>query len=105
MYGLHFTCEDITELAQFDPLIRQSAWLYADSRLTLFSPQELTSHILAAGVEHSSIGSDPGQVDTPTPVEGMRQAIKLCLALGFTEAEVRLMVRDNPARLVGLPVE
>jgi len=105
MYGLHFTYDDIAGLADLGALVEQSACLYIDSRFNVFSPQELKEHILAAGVERSSIGSDLGQVDNPTPVEGMRQAIKLCLALGFTEDEVRLMVRDNPARLVGLPVE
>lgn len=104
MYGLHFTYEDITEMAEFGALIEQSACLYVDSRFNVFSPQELKEHILAAGVENSSIGSDLGQVDNPTPVEGLRQAIKLCLALGFTEAEVRMMVRDNPSRLIGLEV-
>lgn len=104
MYGLHFTYEDIKEMAEFGALIEQSACLYVDSRFNVFSPQELKEHILAAGVAHSSIGSDLGQVDNPSPVEGMRQAIKLCLALGFTEDEVRLMVRDNPSKLVGLDV-
>ena len=104
MYGLHFTYEDVAGLAELGALIEQSACLYIDSRFNVFSPQELKEHILAAGVEHSSIGSDLGQVDNPSPVEGMRQAIKLCLALGFTEDEVRLLVRDNPAKLVGLPV-
>ena len=102
MYGLHFTYQDITELAQFGALIEQSACLYVDSRFNVFSPEELKEHILAAGVEHSSIGSDLGQVDNPSPVEGMRQAIKMLLALGFSEDEVRLMVRDNSAKLVGL---
>lgn len=105
MYGLHFSYEDIAQLAALGAVVEQSACLYIDSRFNVFSPQELKEHILAAGVENSSIGSDLGQVDNPSPVEGMRQAIKLCLALGFTEDEVRLMVRDNPARLVGLPVE
>ncbi|AMM85406.1 DUF6282 family protein [Martelella sp. AD-3] len=102
MYGLHFTYEDITEMAEFGAVIEQSACLYVDSRFNVFSPQELKEHVLAAGVAHSSIGSDLGQVDNPSPVEGLRQAIKLLLALGFTEEEVRLMVRDNPAKLVGL---
>ncbi|MBS7705029.1 DUF6282 family protein [Chelatococcus asaccharovorans] len=102
MYGLHFTYEDITQLAELGALIEQSACLYIDSRFNVFSPQELKEHVLAAGVKHSSIGSDLGQVDNPTPVEGMRQAIKLCLALGFSEDDVRTMVKDNPARLVGL---
>jgi len=102
MYGLHFSYEDIRELAEFGALVEQSACLYVDSRFNVFSPTELKQHIDAAGVAHSSIGSDLGQVDNPTPVEGMRQAIKLCLALGFSEDDVRLMVNTNPARLVGL---
>lgn len=105
MYGLHFTYEDIKEIAEFGALIEQSACLYVDCRFNVFSPEELKEHILAAGVAHASIGSDLGQVDNPTPVEGLRQAIKLCLALGFSEDEVRAMVRDNPARLIGLNVE
>lgn len=105
MYGLHFTYEDIREIAEFGALVEQSACLYVDSRFNVFSPQELKDHILAAGIEHSSIGSDLGQVDNPSPVEGMRQAIKMCLALDFTDDEVRRMVRDNPARLVGLDLD
>lgn len=102
MYGLHFTYDDIRDLAAMGAVIEQSACLYIDSRFNVFTPQELKEHILAAGVAQSSIGSDLGQVDNPTPVEGMRQAIKLCLALGFSEADVRTMFTDNPARLVGL---
>jgi hypothetical protein len=102
MYGLHFTYDDIRELADFGALIEQSACLYIDSRFNVFSPRELKEHIEAAGVARSSIGSDLGQVDNPTPVGGMRQVIKLCLALGFSEDDVRVMVRDNPARLIGL---
>jgi len=102
MYGLHFTPDDVRDLAKLGALIEQSAGLYIDSRFNTYPPQELKEHIEAAGVAHSSIGSDLGQVDNPTPVEGMRQAIKLCLALGFSEADVRTIVADNPARLVGL---
>lgn len=102
MYGLHFTPEDVRELAEFGALVEQSACLYIDSRFNTYSPAELKAHIDAAGVEHSSIASDLGQVDNPTPVEGMRQAIKLCLALGYSEDDVRLMVNTNPAKLVGL---
>ncbi|WP_316860577.1 DUF6282 family protein [uncultured Cohaesibacter sp.] len=105
MYGLHFTHDDIREIAQtYNALIEQSACLYIDSRFNVFTPENLVADIRAAGVEHSSIGSDLGQVDNPTPVEGMRQAIKLCLALRFSDAEVRMMVRDNPSRLVGIEV-
>lgn len=104
MYGLHFTHDDIREIAEFGALIEQSACLYVDSRFNVFEPEQLAEDIRAAGVEHSSLGSDLGQVDNPSPVEGLRQMIKLCLALGFVDDEVRLMVRDNPSRLLDLPV-
>jgi hypothetical protein len=102
MYGLHFTYDDIRELAEMGALVEQSACLYVDSRFNVYSPTELKEHIDAAGVARSSIGSDLGQVDNPTPVEGMRQAVKLCLALGYSEADVRTMVCTNPAKIVGL---
>jgi hypothetical protein len=102
MYGLHFTYEDIRDFANLGVIVECSAAMYVDSRFNVYSPQELKEHIEAAGVAASSIGSDLGQVDNPTPVEGMRQAIKLCLALGFSEDDVRTMVTHNPAKLVGL---
>ena len=102
MYGLHFTHADISELAALGAVVEQSACLYVDSRFNTYSPAELKEHIDAAGVANSSIGSDLGQVDNPTPVEGLRQAAALCLGLGYSEADVTTMLRDNPAKLVGL---
>jgi len=104
-YGLHSSMEDIRELAEMGVVLEQSACLFIDSRFNVFPPEHLKEQIDAAGPENSSIGSDLGQVDNPSPVEGMRQAIRLCLGLGYTPAEIRLMVRDNPARLVGQDVE
>lgn len=102
MYGLHFTHADTAELAALGAVVEQSACLYVDSRFNTYSPAELKQHIDAAGVANSSIGSDLGQVDNPSPVEGFRQAAALCLGLGFSEADVTTMLRDNPAKLVGL---
>lgn len=102
MYGLHFTPADTAEFAALGVIVEQSACLYIDSRFNTFSPAELKAHIEAAGVANSSIGSDLGQVDNPSPVEGLRQVAALCLGLGFSEADVKTMLRDNPAKLVGL---
>jgi hypothetical protein len=97
--------EDVRELAEMGVVIEQSACLFVDSRFNVFPPEHLKEQIDAAGPENSSIGSDLGQTDNPSPVEGLRQAIRMCLGLGYTPAEIRLMVRDNPARLVGLDIE
>lgn len=101
-YGLHCTYEDVAELAKMGAVIEQSACLFVDSRFNVFPPEELKAQVDAAGVASSSMGSDLGQVDNPSPVDGMRQIIALLLALGFSDEEVGVMVRDNPARLVGL---
>lgn len=103
-YGLHSSLHDIADLAAMGVVLEQSACLYVDSRFNVCPPQQLKAEIDAAGVANSSIGSDLGQVDNPSPVEGMRQAIRLLLGLGYSVAEVRLMVRDTPARLVGQAV-
>ena len=90
------------ELAAMGAMIEQSACLFIDSRFNVFPPEELKAQVDAAGVANSSMGSDLGQVDNPSPVEGMRQIIAMLLALGFSDEDVGKMVRDNPARLVGL---
>ncbi len=104
-YGLHSELDDIRELGQMGVVLEQSACLFVDSRFNVFPPEHLKEQIDAAGPENSSIGSDLGQVDNPSPVEGMRQAIRLLLGLGYSKDEIRTMVRDNPARLVGLDIE
>ena len=103
-YGLHCSYDDIAELAGMGVVLEQSACLFVDSRFNVYPPEELKRQVDAAGPENSSVGSDLGQVDNPSPVEGMRQMIRLLLGLGYSEAQVRLMVRDNPARLVGQEV-
>ena len=100
-YGLHMTYKDIADLAAMGVVLEQSACLFIDSRFNVYPPDELKRQIDAAGPNASSIGSDLGQVDNPTPVEGFRQMIRLLLGLGYTADQVRPMVRDNPARLVG----
>lgn len=104
-YGLHCTLDDVKELTGMGVVIEQSACLFVDSRFNVFPPEHLKELIDAAGPENSSLASDLGQVDNPTPVEGLRQLIRLCLGLGYSPDEIRLMVRDNPARLLGLDAE
>lgn len=100
-YGLHCTYDDIAELASMGVILEQSACLFVDSRFNVYPPQELKRQIDAAGPENSSVGSDLGQVENPSPVEGMRQIIRLLLGLDYTPEQIRVMVRDNPARLLG----
>jgi uncharacterized protein DUF6282 len=43
-----------------------------------------------------------GQLHSPAPAEGLRIFVQLCLEQGISETDIRTMVADNPARLLGL---
>jgi hypothetical protein len=68
--------------------------------------------IRAIGPEHCIVSSDRGQGRgpeghdgiAPTHVEGLTGAAEVLRAHGFTEAELDLMFKENPARLLGLSV-
>jgi Family of unknown function (DUF6282) len=58
--------------------------------------------IREVGAARCVLATDYGQLHSPAPVEGMRIFVQLCLEQGISEAEIRTMVVDNPARLLGL---
>jgi hypothetical protein len=58
--------------------------------------------IREVGPARCVLATDYGQLHSPAPVEGLRIFVQLCLEQGITEAEIRTMVAENPARLLGL---
>lgn len=65
-------------------------------------PREMAQAIKTIGAEHCILSTDFGQAFNPAPAEGMRMAIATMLLFKLTEKEVELMVKVNPARLLGL---
>ena len=65
-------------------------------------PVKIVKTIKAIGAEHCIISTDLGQPQNPLPVEGMRLLIATLLHHGITQKEVELMVKANPAALLGL---
>ncbi|WP_417809886.1 hypothetical protein [Thioclava sp.] len=63
---------------------------------------ELRAFIDCVGPERTILCSDLGQTGTITPLEGLRRGIATCLALGYSDADVRLMVATNAAQVIGL---
>jgi hypothetical protein len=59
-------------------------------------------YILASDLKHYILASDLGQVHNPPPPEGIRRYIALLLKGGFEPDEIKMMVKDNPERLLGL---
>lgn len=52
--------------------------------------------------ERSFISSDMGQSQLINPLDAMRKTIQALLASGMDQSDIDLMVRNNPAKLVGI---
>lgn len=95
---------DIKELAGMGAYIEHSFCMFINETYNKkFTGEQLKQLIDAAGVEHTILGSDLGQAKNPHPVAGFRSVIRLCLGLGYGEADIRNMIGLNACRLMGLP--
>lgn len=61
------------------------------------SIEDMAAHIRQAGVENSFISTDRGQKGFPSPVKELKVFIQELLKQGFTEEELDILVRKNPA--------
>jgi hypothetical protein len=66
------------------------------------SIDEVAKAVREVGPEHYVLASDLGQVHNPPPPEGLRIYVMMLLERGFEPDEIRVMVRENPERLLGL---
>lgn len=64
--------------------------------------QDVYEVIREAGPERCVIATDLGQIGNPSPVEGLRTFIVELMNLGMTREEIDVVVRRNPAKLLGL---
>jgi hypothetical protein len=64
--------------------------------------EAMVQSIREVGPARCVLATDYGQLHSPAPVDGLRIFVQLCLEQGISEDEVRTMVVDNPARLLGL---
>jgi Family of unknown function (DUF6282) len=95
---------DIKELAAMGAMLEHSCcmWAGVQNKSGKYTAEGLGELIEAAGVDNTIIGSDLGQEGNPTPVEGLRYVVGMCLDLKYSEADIRKMTGGNAARLMGL---
>jgi hypothetical protein len=95
---------DIKELAAMGAMLEHSCcmWAGVQNKSGKYTAEGLGELIKAAGVDNTIIGSDLGQEGNPTPVEGLKYVVGMCLDLKYSEADIRKMVGGNAARLMGL---
>ncbi len=72
------------------------------SALTPGGFEQFVADIREVGPENVVITSDLGQVGNPVHADGMRMIRSRLPAAGFSQAEIDMMTKRNPARLLGL---
>jgi hypothetical protein len=80
------------EIAMYHPDVAQPRWPI----------EQLVGWINRVGPERTTIGSDLGQQGNPLPVDGYIYIVQQLLDHGVSEKDVRRMIADNPAFLLGL---
>lgn len=65
-------------------------------------PSVIAEDILETAPQRTILASDLGQVENPDPLEGLERLLKAMLRHGLSEEDLRLMVVDNPHRLLDL---
>jgi Family of unknown function (DUF6282) len=83
-------------------VIEHSLCMYDDeSAFYHWDLKTLVKWIEAVGAEHSTLGSDLGQMANPLPTDAFRKIVTGLLERGMPERDVRRMVADNPRNLLG----
>ncbi|MCP8318895.1 MAG: DUF6282 family protein, partial [Candidatus Methylarchaceae archaeon HK01B] len=93
--------EDQKKLAEMGAFIEHSFTPCMPLRQRL-DPKNIAKAIKAVGASRCVMSSDFGQFQNPLPVEGLRMFIEMLKRCGVDEEEIEVMVKDNPAKIVGL---
>ena len=63
--------------------------------------EKIISQIQAIGSQHVILSSDLGQASNPRPSVGLAHWVRNFLSVGFSEAQISQMIKENPHRLLG----
>ena len=97
---------DVKGLAAMGAFVEHSLCMFIEgSKFKSCESEDLKKHIDAAGVDQTILCSDLGQTGTFSPLEGFRRGIRLCIDLGYDDAQIRKMVSLNTARALGIEAD
>ena len=96
---------DVRGIAAMGAQVEHSLCMFLEgSKFKTASSEDLRHHIEAAGVDHTILCSDLGQVGVFSPLEGFKRGVALCIELGYSDADIHKMVSTNTASVLGLEV-
>lgn len=102
-FVIEATYDDARRWVELGAVIEHSLCMYDDeSSFYHWDIDTLVAWIEAIGPERSTLGSDLGQMSNPLPTDSFRKIVAKLLDKGLSDDDVKLMVRDNPARLLGV---
>ncbi len=91
--------------AQMQQMVDAGAILEIDWYALHLGNQTVDTYVSAIqelGAEHFLMSSDLGQATSPSHVDGLRAYVTAMRGAGVTDDQIDLMLRRNPARLLGL---
>ncbi|MFC1940420.1 DUF6282 family protein [Chloroflexota bacterium] len=100
--GATLNLEEQKKMADKGAFIEHCFGITMPGSLVRFDPKLMADAVKAVGAERCIMSTDLGQAFNPKPADGMRVGIAVMLRLGLTEKEVDLLVKVNPAKLLGL---
>lgn len=99
-----YTVEQVKEAANLGPghVWEEFTWQFGQPGARPEDVKWYMDSIRAAGVEHSFVDSDAGQAGTVYPPDALAMDARVLRANGFTEHEIDLLFKINPAKILGL---
>lgn len=101
-YWIDATLTDLRQLGAMGVYLEHCACQMIDCPSRKYTAAEVGGFIDSGTIGQTILGSDLGQPSNPRPVEGFREVIKLCIELGYADAEIAAMVGANACRLLGI---
>ena len=93
--------DEIVKLTGMGAVAEYSFWTCRNN-ISSTDPEILADSIKRVGAERCIMTTDFGQADNPPAPEGMKLFIRAMLENGIPEKEIEIMVKQNPARLLGI---
>jgi len=88
------------QAAHMGAMIEHCFFAVTDSCPGKIQLEKIRDQVRYVGVSSSILSTDFGQIENPLPIEGFSYYLGKMRALGFSEDELRVMIHDNPRKLM-----
>jgi predicted TIM-barrel fold metal-dependent hydrolase len=100
---VNYTVEDMKEVLDNGALFLEHVFNDVTRQVAYpITQKQIAEAIRAIGAKHIVMSTDSGQWLNPIPAQSMGIYIKDMLDLGISEDDIHLMVKVNPAKMLGL---